>query len=1404
MANYINKPSIKKFYDEEFDSNPHFLMEDAHSDIERWAKAFDVDLGKIWNNIKLVERGSEDKLTKYCNSSVMNKALEPSLKGRATLISHIRTTAGGSIRYPYLAILIKGSIETVWNGYEYLHEKFEDHCRCDFTKDQKQQHEQRAQARLLKLREKEQEREKERIQSEKALQEKIQQNKEWLNTYHKQFSEAPAELGDGPYISRKGIAQITLLSDVRRMSDDRVGMHTSIPLVKFEGKHRGKTVSYQRVLDNPMVNKKGKSIDKLTTVTTEQNILQGAGHQFGELVNGNVITAGEGYATVASGMLSKNRQSGVMAYSASNLVTLVDVLRRNYPESPIEVLVDNDHVTCAMGKGNPGVLSAIKILEKHHASKKVKCYLPDFSQMTPEQKQSSSDFNDIHCHLDIDFVSRQIGAAKNRINWNVPALDKHIFKLRHVSNSHIEAQLKTCVASAMCLVPIKMSTDELFDIMANELRSMNSVRKDFPLSRFLKKLNQLIQRFNTAHTSRAMAFRSFSSRITNPSLRPSHINYVRFNKTKIDDEIANYVRECNGPVIVRACMGGRKTSALFRPMMRESYRGLLLAHRQTLTHDLYRTMSDDKKYDDLGSDNDILHYQDQGVSEMAPYANKLVCCVNSVIKGIFRPLVTNHDFFGIDEATQTLRSVLTGTAMAYPVSVYSMLKTALASTTENVVLCDADANDHLIYLLERANEEREELGLEPWPQIHVIDMPVSVEVEQEGAEPRKIRVDHSDPNTVFLEIKQAIRNGEKVLLATDSTRFAEQVKEFVNEYNKTLAKKKLKHKKVLYVSQDTKPELAVKNFQDNPEEQAQMYEILLYSPAISSGVSIDVHHFTRHFGVFYGEIVPSDAIQMLRRDRKATQFTLGLGTLNNNRETNMMNMVRGYIEVSKDAKCTLNMEDGTFSLGTHDTEFNRLRMKMMVEENRARNDFSNQLLRILEADGYQVHRMATCEEIQKQGQVERKAMTELIEERNFNLHMDSPTPDDERREKLNNQNCLSEVERAELNRWDIEHYLQDTVNASTYEFWKEGGLKKAKLFELLQMTQEEADRIDEMEAKTEYTFKVQLPHEQYPHTFIYKSASEEKAIHMLHRQFASMRINSIKECNDGSFECVVKHNGRTVKHTVVTTNKEAAIYSLYEDYFNGKVLARTESPVVEISKRQHAGISRKKLVQYLIDCGVNLETGEGEATQDAMKAAMNRLIATEADRDVFNNICTQWGGRLDKHGKKRPTDLYKLVLEQLGLEADNRRESRSKGRQVVWFIDPSSWTNMLAIDDRRKAARVTSYELESLENKDLEVIHDMNSISIYKEDIVDHKKDLKVETRTPYAQLLERAVKILDLPLDWASGLLNRDEQTAFTSGKMTIKHLCMFLRDQFIWQMGSDMESGEFYRLKHWNPAEI
>ncbi|EPP5815783.1 hypothetical protein ACUTZS_003653, partial [Vibrio cholerae] len=228
-------------------------------------------------------------------------------------------------------------------------------------------------------------------------------------------------------------------------------------------------------------------------------------------------------------------------------------------------------------------------------------------------------------------------------------------------------------------------------------------------------------------------------------------------------------------------------------------------------------------------------------------------------------------------------------------------------------------------------------------------------------------------------------------------------------------------------------------------------------------------------------------------------------------------------------------------------------------------------------------------------------------------------------------------------------------------------VKKAARFELLQMDQDHAQAFDDLESRTEYSYTIQMPNDQYPKTFSYKAHSEDEALKAMHRQFACLRIISAEpeENENGIYACVVKHNGKQEKRRVVASTVQEASEWLYKNYFDGQIIAMTKTPVVEISKRQNLSTNRKLLVQYLLDCGIDPQTGKGEATQEAMKQAMNNLIKTEAMRDVFNNIATLWGGRLDQFGKKRPTDMFKLVAEQLGLEATKRRLTVSEGRGVV-------------------------------------------------------------------------------------------------------------------------------------------
>ncbi|MBJ3579627.1 hypothetical protein JGC46_23400, partial [Salmonella enterica subsp. enterica serovar Derby] len=193
-------------------------------------------------------------------------------------------------------------------------------------------------------------------------------------------------------------------------------------------------------------------------------------------------------------------------------------------------------------------------------------------------------------------------------------------------------------------------------------------------------------------------------------------------------------------------------------------------------------------------------------------------------------LMKSHYFFGLDEATQGLRATLSGKAMAHPVDVFNKLIDAIAYSEDHALLVDADASDILVDICELAMARRETSGLSTWTQIHVVELPVDVKYKNATGERVARRVLYTDTDRIMVEVLKAVNAGEKFLLATDSTNFAEQLLLQLRD--------RWPEKKWLYVSQDTKPDQEVVEFTDAPNQRAKLYDGLIYSPAISSGVSI--------------------------------------------------------------------------------------------------------------------------------------------------------------------------------------------------------------------------------------------------------------------------------------------------------------------------------------------------------------------------------------------------------------------------------------------------------------------------------------------------------------------------------------------------------------------------------------
>ncbi|HAZ54089.1 MAG TPA: hypothetical protein DCY50_03435, partial [Franconibacter helveticus] len=889
-------------------------------------------------------RGSAEKFTKYTGHGPA--VLIPKMKGKVEIYSRMESTQDG-IRYPFVNFVSKGADAGVWSGFQYLLSEFRRYQQQHGgtvvpLSDREIQQRQRAEARR---------KERERQAEIAFLMEKQRRDGDLIEylQFADAFASAPVEDGSWPYAVKKGISSIFSYCNVRRVTYWDHGPNPkkpkkqtvmAIPLSHIDGRHDGRIIGWQRITANN---------DKLQTRAVDAGDFSGSCHIIGQLRGAKRVCVVEGFATGASVYyVAKNRFDAVIvAVSANNVIKVVEQVLDLYPGMEVWCALDNDQKSARNGKGNTGLRVGIEVMKKFP---QVRCTYPRYEASEPEL----SDFNDLHVARGVTETNRQLFSKENRLALPGNIFDAELLALSVapvVDRRAFSRQLTRCIDAGMTQCPFKLSPQELISLLKMTLDNIGADKALYG------NVYNRVKRSFKQKCDKAQAFRSFSERITNPSLRPDHITYKRFDTPHMTREVLAYIKSLNGLVIVRACMGSGKSKHLLRPMMHSAERGVSVAHRVSLIGGLWDMMT--RADDGRRMNCDILHYQDPGYQELAPYASKLTICINSIVKGCWQPLMKKHDFFGLDEATQGLRATLSGKAMAHPVDVFNRLIDAIAHSEEHALLVDADASDILVDLCELAMAKREQTGLSTWTQIHVIELPVDVKYKTADGKREARRVLYTDTDRIMVEVLKAVEAGEKFLLATDSTNFAEQLLLQLRD--------RWPEKKWLYVSQDTKPDQEVVAFTDSPNQRAKLYDGLIYSPAISSGVSIEEKHFTRHFGCFCGQVVPSDAIQMLRRDRTATEFLVGLNKLPGVREENAESIRRGFLQALletaeiNDEFTDAILDGDRLSLGLADTTYVRMKFKVAAMEAQARNDFANNLICILYADGYQVSHLAENE-----------------------------------------------------------------------------------------------------------------------------------------------------------------------------------------------------------------------------------------------------------------------------------------------------------------------------------------------------------------------------------------------------------------------------------------------------------
>lgn len=300
--------------------------------------------------------------------------------------------------------------------------------------------------------------------------------------------------------------------------------------------------------------------------------------------------------------------------------------------------------------------------------------------------------------------------------------------------------------------------------------------------------------------------------------------------TETPEAIRDIILADGGKYLISLPTGEGKSTIINEPVLKQyiaaGKKVRVISHRRSINKT-------------LANIDGIVSYDECDQPEVLLNAKGLKIVVNSLSALKFKRFIASVDLVVIDEASQVISHVLGGEVKNRQ-AVWETLNFVVKNTL-NVVMSDADIDARCAEMIGHGYK------LFKKPAAHA-----------------GITVQTGDINHVrALAIKSACKTN--TLIACDSVKEALALAKSIEKQGGPVA---------LVITADSAqwPEQAA--FIENPNDTA--YQVVIYSPVITSALSITSGHFRAHYGVFQGQVVPSDAIQMLRRDRTARSFIVGI------------------------------------------------------------------------------------------------------------------------------------------------------------------------------------------------------------------------------------------------------------------------------------------------------------------------------------------------------------------------------------------------------------------------------------------------------------------------------------------------------------------------------------------------
>ena len=373
--------------------------------------------------------------------------------------------------------------------------------------------------------------------------------------------------------------------------------------------------------------------------------------------------------------------------------------------------------------------------------------------------------------------------------------------------------------------------------------------------------------------------------------------------------------EAGGIFAIRAPMASGKTQHVGRPLAdwaKKNNRSMMaIAHRVSLVAEMARRLV-------------LSDYRDH--PNIDP--RRLAVCLPSILKEYAQ---TKPEVVFIDEILQAVQFLVSEgccrTSEGGPADVFNAL-CKLIRDAHVVVVADATLNDLCIEFLSfcRPGESIKIIEMLPAKTGKVADIYCGSPKSVQGA--------------VGGLLLKELEAGGKVWAAVESPNLAKTLQKYFTTQGY----------RVLCAHSEVKGQREVAAFLANADVNSCKYDIVIASPVISSGVSVE-HRDRAHFtlGAYVGggwATTPADAMQQLGRVRYLKRFIVGI-------EKN--NAARGgqiWAGEIKGRVAAANLERSSSKLGT----FDGLIAHLKATHENGRSDFGAGLYWHLEASGWELHR----------------------------------------------------------------------------------------------------------------------------------------------------------------------------------------------------------------------------------------------------------------------------------------------------------------------------------------------------------------------------------------------------------------------------------------------------------------